>query len=217
MAPKVRVKICCISSAPEVAIAVKHGASAVGLVSAMPSGPGVTAESRIAELAGMVPPGMGSFLLTSKTNAEDIIDQQRYCRVNTLQLVDEMETRSLIRIRESLPGIGLVQVIHVMGDISLTQAKAVQPYVDALLLDSGNPNLAIKQLGGTGRVHDWEISREIVKSATKPVYLAGGLNPGNVAEAIRRVRPFGVDICGGLRREGKLEETLVKEFMAACE
>lgn len=215
MPPIVRVKICCISTAPEVALAVKHGASALGLVSAMPSGPGVIPDSRIAELARRIPPGVGSFLLTSRTKADDIVQQHRQCRTNTIQLVDAVELAELARLRDALPGIGLVQVIHVLGAESLEQARAASPHVDAILLDSGNPGLAVKELGGTGRVHDWEVSREIVKALSKPVYLAGGLNPDNVAEAVRRVKPFGLDICSGVRTDGRLDERLLTAFMQA--
>lgn len=159
---------------------------------------------------------MASFLLTSRTRAGDIIAQQRAARPTTLQLVDAVAAAELQTLRRELPGIGLVQVIHVVDGSALSQAKAVAPYVDALLLDSGNPNLEVKELGGTGRVHNWDISRELVASVAKPVYLAGGLNPANVREAIDRVPPFGVDICSGVRRDGKLNQSLLRAFMQAC-
>lgn len=214
--PRVRVKICCIASAPEVTLAVRYGASALGLVSAMPSGPGVIADERIRELAGLIPPGVASFLLTCEPDADAIIAQQRRARVTTLQLVDYLPPETLATLRAALPGIGLVQVIHVLDAGDVERAKAAAPLVDALLLDSGNPNLTIKELGGTGRIHDWSISRAIVAAVDKPVFLAGGLNPENVAEAIQTVRPFGVDICGGVRRNGKLDEGLLRRFMRAC-
>jgi phosphoribosylanthranilate isomerase len=211
---KVRVKICCISSVNEAARAVRHGASALGLVSAMPSGPGVIAEETITEIAATVPPGVATFLLTCKCDAESIITQQRRTRVNTLQLCDTVEPGCHARLREALPGIALVQVVHVTGVDSLAEAVAVADKVDALLLDSGNQKLAVKELGGTGRKHDWRISRRIVESVRVPVFLAGGLNPDNVAEAICEVRPFGLDICSGLRTSGQLDEDKVRRFFA---
>lgn len=211
---KVRVKICCISSVGEAAIAVRHGASALGLVSAMPSGPGVIAEAAITEIAATAPPGVATFLLTSKCDADSIIAQQRRTRVNTIQLCDTVEPGGHARLREALPGISLVQVIHVTGEESVAEAIAVAGKVDALLLDSGNQKLAVKELGGTGRRHDWRISRKIVESVRVPVFLAGGLKPENVAEAIREVRPFGLDVCSGLRTDGNLDETKVKRFFA---
>ena len=211
---KPRVKICCISNAAEAQIAIRHGAAALGLVSAMPSGPGVIAEETIVEIAAIVPPGVATFLLTSKRDADSIIAQQRRCRTNTIQLCDSVESGCYAKLRDTLPGIALVQVIHVTGPESVDEAVAVAGMVDAILLDSGNQKLAVKELGGTGRTHDWSISRKIAESVRVPVFLAGGLTPENVATAIREVRPFGLDICSGLRTNGNLDEEKVKRFFA---
>jgi phosphoribosylanthranilate isomerase len=209
---KPRVKICCIASVEEAQLAIRHGASALGLVSAMPSGPGSIPEDRIAAIARTIPPGVASFLLTSKQDSASIIQQQRRCRTNTLQLVDRISAQTYQELRKELPGIGLVQVVHVTGEESIIEAITVSTFVDAILLDSGNQSLPVKELGGTGRTHDWNISKRIVESVSIPVYLAGGLNPGNVAEAIRHVQPFGVDLCTGVRTEGKLDATKLKAF-----
>ena len=211
-----RIKVCCIASVAEAELAVRHGASALGLVSAMPSGPGPIAEERIAEVADWAPPGVATFLLTSRTDAEGIIEQQRRCRCNTLQLVDAVEPRNYFKLRRALPGIKIVQVIHVVGNASVGEALDLAPQVDALLLDSGNPSLAVKELGGTGRVHDWALSRYIVAHAGKPVFLAGGLRPDNVAEAIATVRPYGVDLCSGIRTDGALDPDKLEAFVAAA-
>jgi phosphoribosylanthranilate isomerase len=189
------------------------GASAIGLVSQMPSGPGSIAEALIWDIAHNVPPGVDTFLLTCETTAERIIAQQRFCRTTTIQLVDEVEPGVHARLREALPGVSLVQVIHVRDDDSLRQSVAVAPVVDALLLDSGNPSAPTKELGGTGRVHDWAVSRRIRDSVDVPIYLAGGLNPGNVGKAIARVEPFAVDVCSGLRTNGALDELKLAAFM----
>lgn len=209
---KPRVKICCISSVAEAALAVRYGASALGLVSAMPSGPGVIAEDLIVEIAAAVPPPVATFLLTSQTDAASIIAQQRRTRANTIQICDTVTPDCLRELRDALPGIALVQVIHVTGEESIAEATTVSDKVNALLLDSGNQKLAVKELGGTGRAHDWRISRKIVESVTVPVFLAGGLTPDNVATAIREVQPFGLDICSGLRTNGSLDEQKVRRF-----
>ena len=193
-------------------MAINAGASAIGLVSAMPSGPGPIPESLIAEIAAIVPPGVSSFLLTCKEDAASIIDQQRRLGVNTLQLVDRLPAGSHRELREALPGISLVQVIHVTGPESVDEAIEIAPEVDAILLDSGNQSLAIKELGGTGRTHDWNLSRKIRESIDGPMYLAGGLNPANVAKAIREVQPFGVDVCSSLRPTGALEAQRLQDF-----
>jgi phosphoribosylanthranilate isomerase len=211
-----RVKICCISSAEEASLAVRYGASALGLVSTMPSGPGVIADNLIREIATTVPPGVAAFLLTSAQDAEAIIAQQRHAGVNTLQICDRLTGGSYEDIRAALPGIKLVQVIHITGPESLDEARMVATQVDAILLDSGNQSLTVKELGGTGRVHDWTISRTIRAAIDIPLYLAGGLNAGNVTEAIDAVGPFALDICSGVRTDGWLDEAKLGAFMRAA-
>lgn len=210
-----RVKICCIQDENEARIAIRHGASALGLVSAMPSGPGVIAEERIAQIAAHVPPPIATFLLTSNQTHTPIIAQQQRCRTNTLQLVDRVPPETYAHLRKALPGIALVQVIHVTNETSLEEARTIAPLVNGLLLDSGNPLLPVKELGGTGRTHNWSISRAIREAVDIPVFLAGGLHTSNVAEAIQQVAPFGVDICSGVRTNGNLDETKLAAFFAA--
>ncbi len=213
----VRVKICCISSIDEARVAVAAGADALGLVPAMPSGPGVIEEALIAEIAAHVPPPVATFLLTSSQDPGAIIAQQQRGRASTLQLVDRQEPATYARLREALPGLRLVQVIHVAGEASVDEAATAAPHVDALLLDSGNPTLEVKELGGTGRVHDWALSRQICEHvAPVPVFLAGGLTPANVAGAVRQVRPFGVDVCSGVRTDGRLDEAKLRRFVQAA-
>ena len=209
------IKICCMASREEVRLAISAGASAVGLVSAMPSGPGPIADSLIADIAAGVPPPIATFLLTCRQDADSIIEQHAICRTSTLQLVDSMATTELEKLRARLPGIRLVQVIHVGGEESIDEARIVAPFVDALLLDSGNQKLAVKELGGTGRVHDWRISRRIRDAVDVPLFLAGGLNAGNVAAAVAAVQPHGVDVCSGVRTEGKLDAAKLHAFVAA--
>jgi phosphoribosylanthranilate isomerase len=210
-----RVKICCISSLQEAELAIEHGAAALGLVSTMPSGPGVISEELIAEIAAKVPPPVASFLLTSQQEVDVIVAQQRRCRTNTLQLVDRLTRGSHSDLRQRLPGIAVVQVIHVVGPESVDEALAVAPYVDALLLDSGNPALQTKELGGTGRRHDWSLSRKIREQIDIPLFLAGGLKPGNVRQAVDQVGSFGLDVCTGVRTDGKLDRAKLAALFAS--
>jgi len=212
-----RVKVCCIASEAEAWTAVRCGAAALGLVSAMPSGPGPIAEAEIARIARIVPPPVAAFLLTCRQDAEGILAQQRRTGVGTLQLCDALPTQAYAELRTALPGVRLVQVIHVEGEAALGEAEAVAPHVDALLLDSGRPSLPVKELGGTGRVHDWTVSRAIRERVTIPVFLAGGLTPENVADAVRQVGPFGVDLCTGVRTDGRLDEAKLRRFFTALE
>lgn len=212
-----RVKICCISSRDEARLAIHYGASALGLVSEMPSGPGVIDEELLAEIASDIPPPIATFLLTSKTEADEIIAQQKRLRTNTIQICDRIEFGVYNKLRDALHGVSLVQVVHVTGRESFDEAMSVAEKVDAILLDSGNQTLAVKELGGTGRTHDWAISKMIVSNSPKPVFLAGGLKPENVVEAIQNVQPFGLDICSGVRTNGKLDEEKLKSFFQNIE
>jgi phosphoribosylanthranilate isomerase len=196
-------------------MAIRAGASALGLVSEMPSGPGIISEETIRSIAEGVPPSIATFLLTSRQTVEEIIVQQHFCRTNTLQLCDRLVKGTYSDLKNALPGIKIVQVIHVSGKESVQEAQQVAPDVHALLLDSGNPNLPIKELGGTGRIHNWEWSRCICDSVTVPVFLAGGLNACNIRDAIGQVRPFGVDVCSGVRTAGRLDESKLVKFIAA--
>jgi phosphoribosylanthranilate isomerase len=209
------VKICCIASLDEARLAIDTGASAIGLVSAVPSGPGPIDEADIAAIAAAVPPPTETFLLTALTDAEAVAAQHRRCGTTAVQLVDALEEVELRRLRRLLPDVRLVQVIHVSGPDSVDEARAAAPLVDTILLDSGNPTLAIKELGGTGRVHDWAISRRIRESVGVPVLLAGGLHPGNAREAYDRVLPAGLDVCSGLRLNGRLDAGKLRGFFDA--
>ena len=213
------VKICCIASVEEALLAIGAGARALGLVSAMPSGPGVIGDEAIAEIAAAVrkhAPDADTFLLTPRTRAEAIAEQHAAAGATTLQLVDHVPHDELRRLRALRPQARLVQVVHVRDTDSLDEARSAAPFVDALLLDSGNPTLAVKELGGTGRTHDWALSRRI-RDAVHPVplFLAGGLHAGNVGEAIATVRPHGLDLCSKVRTEGRLDGAKLEAFMAA--
>lgn len=211
---RTRVKICCISSLHEARVAIGLGADALGLVGRMPSGPGVVADHLAAQIVRATPPPVATFMLTSETTFDDILAHQQRVGANTIQLVDAVPADTYARLRVALPSVKLVQVIHVLDERNLDEAlQAVQHGADALLLDSGNPSLTIKQLGGTGRVHNWQVSRQIVEQSSVPVFLAGGLNPDNVRQAIDQVQPYGLDICSGVRTNGQLDPHKLEAFM----
>ena len=207
-----RIKICCISSIEEAQTAIECGASALGLVGKMPSGPGVIDDTLINKISNFIPPAVSSFLLTSETNADKIIQHYKKVDTSTIQIVDALTDNGYEKIKAELPGVKLVQVIHVSDENSVIEAINVSGYVDALLLDSGNPNLEVKELGGTGRVHNWKISKKIRKKVEIPVFLAGGIKTENVREAIHFVKPFGLDLCSSVRTSGKLDREKLTEF-----
>lgn len=211
------VKICCIANLDEARIAISAGATALGLVGPMPSGPGVIADEQIAEIAAGVPSGIRTFLLTSETQVEGIAEHHARTKTTTIQLVDALHEKAYDELRRALPGVEIVQVIHVRNENALPEALEVASRVDALLLDSGNPDLNVKELGGTGRVHDWNISRQIVRHSPIPVFLAGGLHAGNVGQARAAVSPDGFDLCSGVRSNGRLDPRKLEAFFLALQ
>lgn len=214
MIGRTRIKICCISSPEEAASAIVHGADALGLVGPMPSGPGVIDDDLISDIIDTIPPPVATFLLTSESASGAIVHHARRCRADTLQLVDRIAPDVYPIIRAALPSRRLVQVIHVEGPETIDTALSAARLVDAILLDSGRPSADVKELGGTGRIHDWAISRAIVEACPCPVFLAGGLTPANVGEAIRAVRPFGVDLCTGVRTDDRLDTEKLAAFVS---
>jgi phosphoribosylanthranilate isomerase len=212
---RTRIKICCMASIEEADLAVAAGADAVGLVGAMPSGPGPIADELIADIARHVPPPVASFLLTSETSAEAIADHIARTGPTTVQVVCHVDPAEHVLLGKLQPQVSRVQVIHVEDAGALHLIHAYASHVHAFLLDSGRPSATIPEFGGTGRVHDWAVSAAFVRASPRPVFLAGGLTPQNAAEAVRQVRPFGLDLCSGVRTEGRLDRAKLEAFMSA--
>jgi len=211
---RTRVKVCCIQSLGEAELAVELGADCLGLVAEMPSGPGPIPDRVIAEIAGSIPPGVSSFLLTSRTGPEEVVEHVRASGVNVVQLVDGVPTRTYVALRGACPSVRIVQVVHVEDERALHAAARVAAHVDAVLLDSGRPGAVVKELGGTGRTHNWSLSQEIGRGLSVPIFLAGGLSASNVREAINQVSPFGVDLCSGVRTDGALDASKLGAFFS---
>jgi phosphoribosylanthranilate isomerase len=214
---KIRVKICCICSTDEAKLAIQYGASAIGLVGKMPSGPGIINDELIHKIAKSTPPPIATFLLTSETDSNAIIAHHKKVNTSTIQIVDALSDRQYHLIKEELPNVKLVQVIHVLDENSVSEAIEISKLVDAILLDSGNPNLATKVLGGTGKTHNWELSKKIRENIDIPIFLAGGINKDNVIQAIDIVQPFGIDLCSSVRTNGQLDESKLDAFFNALE
>jgi phosphoribosylanthranilate isomerase len=214
---KLSVKICCIANIQEAALAINYGATAIGLVGPMPSGPGIISNIEIEKIAKATPQNIDTFLLTSETSTQNIINHHLQTKTNTIQLVDEVEINVLQDLKRNLPTIKIVQVVHILNEENIEKALQISQFVDALLLDSGNPNLSIKQLGGTGKVHNWQISKQIVSQCKIPVYLAGGLSAQNVRTAVLEVKPYGIDLCSSVRTNEKLDENKLSDFFKALQ
>jgi len=211
----VKVKICCISSIEEAALAIGYGAAAIGLVGRMPSGPGIITDELIHSIAKTVLPPIDSFLLTSETTAEAIIEHHNKVNTTTIQMVDALTDRQYHKIREAIPHVKLVQVIHVIDEKAVQEAIEISEWVDAILLDSGNPNLSTKVLGGTGKTHNWDLSKKIRENISIPTFLAGGINKDNIRMAIDHVQPYGIDLCSSVRTNGQLDERKLEELFKA--
>ena len=209
---KPRIKICCINSIEEAKTAIEFGASAIGLVGKMPSGPGPIADELIRQIALTVPPPVATFLLTCETSVNEIIKHHHRTNTNTIQIVDLLNSGTYDQLKSVLPSVKIVQVIHVIDQQSVDLAVRLSDEVDALLLDSGNPNLKVKELGGTGRVHNWSLSRIIRENSKCPVFLAGGLKPENIRQAIKEVQPYAIDVCSGVRTNGHLDKEKLRDF-----
>ena len=212
---KIKVKICCISSIEEAKLAIVHGAAAIGLVGRMPSGPGIITDELINSIAKTVIPPIDSFLLTSETTAEAIIEHHNKVNTTTIQMVDALSGREYHKIREAIPHVKLVQVIHVLDEKAVQEAIEIAEWVDAILLDSGNPNLSTKVLGGTGKTHNWDLSKKIREEISLPIFLAGGINKDNIKKAIEHVQPYGIDLCSSVRTNGQLDERKLEELFKA--
>jgi phosphoribosylanthranilate isomerase len=204
-----------MGSVAEMRLAVACGADCVGLVGHMPSGLGVIADTLARDIAHATPPAVSPILLTSRTQAREIADHIIFCGVGIVQIVNHIDPATHDRLDELVPAVRRLQVIHVESDDALRLLEFYSGHVHGFLLDSGRPGLAIPQLGGTGRIHDWSISAEFVRRSPLPVFLAGGLNVANVTAAIRQVRPYGVDVCSGLRSPLSLDESKLRAFMLA--
>ena len=212
-----RFKICCIQSVEEAEMAMAAGAWAIGLVAAMPSGPGPVDDVRIRAIADATKDRVRRVLLTAHTDPEAVVDHILRCGCDVVQLVDAVPVQTCAAIRKHCPDVQIIQVVHVGGEDALEIAKAAAPHGDMILLDSGRPDGPIKELGGTGRTHNWDISGKIVEALDVPVILAGGLNPDNAKDACAMVKPFALDVCSGLRGPGfALDLGKLSSFAQAC-
>ncbi len=208
-----RVKICCIMKSSEAQLALNQGADALGFVSHMPSGPGVLTDAAIRDLIRQLPGETDTWLLTAETQPEAILRQLDYTGATSVQLVDDAGSSTRSILHRERPDIKVVQVIHITPGKDPVPLSHWSNHADALLLDSGNPSGRQRELGGTGRTHDWDLSAKICENASIPVFLAGGLHAGNVVEALSRVKPAGIDVCSGVRTAGELDPTKLEEFM----
>lgn len=209
------VKVCGISSIEEARFAISAGASALGLVAATEGGTGISDDRLIAEIVTAVPPPIATFMYTSCQDAEAIADRHAICRTTVIELATLLTFSELCKLRKHIPGVKLVQVIHAFQEYALHEAHFAASVVDALLLNCQNASLPEKELDSIGRTNDWQLGRFICDQVGLPVFLAGGLDAKNVAEAIAMVQPFGLEVCSSVRVNGALNPLRLDAFMYA--
>lgn len=211
--PPVRVKVSCLRTPEEARLAVSFGAVAIGIASGVPGSTEELEDEQIAAITACVGDDIGTFLLTALGDPGEIAAKARRCAVNTVQLWEPLAPEAYIELRRAAPGLSIAQSIHVVDERAIAQAREMAGVADALVLGSTNPEPPFRWTSPHGRTHDWTISRRIVESAQIPVILSGGLTARNVADAVRFVRPYGVEVCSSVRRNGRLEKSLLVEFL----
>lgn len=211
--PPVRVKVSCVRSPEEARRAVSFGAAAIGVASHVPFTSAGLSDEEITAIASAVEPEVGTFLLTDLEDPAAIAEQAVRCGVNTVQLWSELSAAAYVEIRRSAPDLSIAQTIHVVDEGAIEKARELAGVADALVLGSTNPEPPFRWDSPHGRTHDWQISRRIAESAMIPVILSGGLTHLNVADAVRAVRPYGVEVCSGVRRDGALDTSMLVQFL----
>ena len=210
----IRVKICGNRTIEEAFMAVRAGADAVGLI----VGTRYKTEDELdahtaSEILTALPPYISAVLVTHLISADEVMEIHQRVPTAVIQLQNDIILREITKIKKRLPHVKLIKAIHVENMSAIEIAKSFASYVDALLVDSRTED----RIGGTGMTHDWGISSKIVLQINKPVILAGGLNPSNALEAIRQVRPFGVDVNSGVEFEdGKKDPKKINDFVRLC-
>ena len=179
--------------------AVDAGCDALGFIMGVTHrSSDVVTPAEAAKLIRRLPPFIEPVAVTHLQETEDLIRLVKDSRCTTLQIQDTIEPSEIDVIRDALPYAKIVKAVHVTGESAIAMGKRYEPYADALILDTRTGD----QIGGTGIPHDWNISATIVATSAIPVILAGGLTPENVREAIRKVRPYGVDVHTGVKKDG---------------
>lgn len=210
----VRVKICGITSFEEARMAIGCGADAVGFLVGLnyPTDDEIDAVAA-KEIIASLPPFVSSVLVTHRKELDWVVDACQRVGCSTIQLHGDFALEQIPLLRAKLPYARIIKAVHVVDSNSATIAAAVAPRVDAVLLDTRTET----RIGGTGVTHDWSISRRIAEEIGKPVILAGGLNPGNVREAILKVRPFAVDVNSGVENpDGSKSLDKIKAFITTA-
>jgi phosphoribosylanthranilate isomerase len=210
-----RIQIAGVSSLEEALFCESIGVEALGFTVRLPTGvhDGLT-EAKARSIVAALPPFVTAAAITYVGAAREAVELCRYLGVAALQLHGEFPTHDIAVIRAALPHLKIIRAVHVTGDEARARARSLERHVDALILDTFDPDTG--RGGATGKTHDWNLSRALVEASRVPVILAGGLNAANVAEAIRLVRPWAVDVHTGVEdADGRRSFEKLRAFVAA--
>ncbi|MBE6506754.1 MAG: phosphoribosylanthranilate isomerase [Methanocorpusculum parvum] len=205
-----KCKICGTGTRDDLEIAVTAGADAVGFI----VGTTHTSEDSLspAEARAMIrslPPFVSGVVVTHLTDADDLVRIVEETGCSVLQIQDSVPVETLVLLREQFSYLFLIKAVHVLDESAVDTAKSFEPYADAVLLDSRTAD----RIGGTGITHDWSISAKVVEAVSKPVILAGGLRPENLAAAMSVVKPYAVDVHSGVKRDGVRDFDRTRDFV----
>jgi phosphoribosylanthranilate isomerase len=203
----IKVKICGVRTVEDAMKCVACGADAVGVLLA--DSPRRITILQAADIVKCMPPFVTPVIVMMPSAAEEAIEAAGVIGPGAIQLQGDEPPEMLLEIKKALPHIKLIKAVHVGSGGEMDKARSYEGTADAILLDTMSPGR-----GGSGRTHDWTLSGEIVADIRSPVVLAGGLSPSNVAEAIKRVRPFAVDVASGVEGNGRVKDIkLIEQFI----
>ncbi|OGG73833.1 hypothetical protein A3A40_00270 [Candidatus Kaiserbacteria bacterium RIFCSPLOWO2_01_FULL_54_20] len=207
-----RVKICGIKNIEDARAAYEAGADELGFHVALDGGRSPLTPESAAEMIRMLPGGVSSVVVTSATQPAQLIEIAGKTGARILQLYGDVTVETMREIKQAVPYMELWKVLNVSYESSIAKAKEYKGAADAIALDTLNKETGAR--GGSGKTHDWNISKKIVESVSIPVVLAGGLTPENVAEAIATVSPAGVDVNSGVSNpDGSKDIEKVRAFI----
>ncbi|MDQ1275169.1 MAG: phosphoribosylanthranilate isomerase [Euryarchaeota archaeon] len=219
---KTRIKICGIRSPDDIQMAALYGADAVGFITEVPvESPRKLDSDTAAALVSRVPKCLDSVMVIMPENSSRALELIEKVRPDIVQIHSDLSPVELEIIREktdipiiktlSVPaGLGASKIQSLVNRL-LKEVRELEKsgVVDSLLLDSGIAG----RTGGTGCIHDWDLSRRIAEETELPLILAGGLKPENVQEAIRVVSPYAVDTASGVETLGKKDAVKIRSFI----
>jgi len=208
------VKICGVRRQEDALLAAELGADAIGLlVGQKHTSPDFIFTTVAKDIARALPPSVEAVLVTHVEDLDELERLLQQSEIRTIQLHSEIAPSSVERLRGRLPHLKIFKSINIISADSVAYPEAFEKLVDGFVLDS--INVATGQLGGTGKTHDWSVSRQIVMRYPEiPIILAGGLNSENVRSAIEYVHPFGVDVNSGTKAPDGFKDTRkMEEFI----